>query len=59
MRQTLFSQGPRQEPQNQFSELLVVQKDIKDSFRRLLRKEDAFNKAIAASHTRFFNKLYK
>jgi hypothetical protein len=60
MQQSYFDQGGKKADKNtEFSGLLVIQKDMKDIFRKLIRQDIKFKNSLQNSHTRFFNKFYK
>ena len=59
MQQSYFDQSGKQDKNTEFSGLLVIQKDMKDIFRKLIRMDAKFKISLQNSHTRFFNKFYK
>jgi hypothetical protein len=39
--------------------LFVIQKDMKDIFRKLLRQGDHFKKSLERAHNKFYQKIFK
>lgn len=37
----------------------MIQKDIKDIFRKLVRQDQRFNKNLDAAHNKYYKKLFK
>ena len=57
--QNRFGEPQKQDKSTEFSGLLVIQKDMKDIFRKLQRQDIKFKNQLQQNHTRFFNRFYK
>lgn len=61
MQQSYFEKpdASKTDRNTEFSGLLVIQKDMKDIFRKLMRQEIRFKHHLQQAHTRFFQKFFK